>query len=267
MDINRSAYERDGYLIVRLLDDDDLAVAQRGAQAAMTIEQRDGPVSTTRWSNLFRDEPGYEPMQLLCVHASIMRLAATLLGEPIVLEGAVMLAADEGNTYKQGWHRDVLQVPQALIDESRFSPNCFHNCLQINLALADDQSLWIVPASHNRPNTPAENAAFGGSKHRSPEEADMPGGMCVELKAGEAAVYNNNLIHRGHNATGHRRLTFHASYHCTRYPPTWHFYGKTFGELDESQATRLPAALREQWSLNRQVRQRYPDIATSYARR
>ena len=256
MPIDRNTYERDGYLIVPLLDGEDLAAAQRS-----------GAVATTRWANLFRNEPGYEPIQLLCVHPSIMRLGETLIGKPLVLEGAAMLAADAGNTYKQGWHRDVLQVPEHLVDVSRFSPDCFHNCWQINLALADDQSLWIVPASHNRPNNDAENAAFGGSKHRSPEDADMPGGMCVKLKAGEAAVYNNNLIHRGHNATGHRRLTFHASYHCTQHPPTWHFYGKPFGELDETSAMRLPAELREQWRLNRQVRQRYPDVAASYAQR
>lgn len=266
MPTDREQYDRDGYLVLPLLTGKELAALLPAAEAVFEIAKAADPTAPNRGANLFTGDDCCAPLQALALHEVIRAAARELIGEPIVLEGVVLHTADEGNDYKQGWHRDVLQVPEELIDESRFSPDCFHNCMQINLALLPDEALWIVPASHNRPNTAEEGAAFAGAKHKSPPEADMPGAICVKLKPGEAAVYNNNMIHRGHNAPGHRRMTLHASYHCTRHPPTWHFYNKTFGELDASAASQLAAPLFAQWQISQQVRRHYPDVNASYAR-
>lgn len=83
----------------------------------------------------------------------------------------------------------------------------------------------IVPGSHRRANTPEENRLFAGTKHYAPLDVEMPGALKVSLKAGQAVLYNNNLIHRGcsENANVPRR-TLHMGYHSADKPPTWHFY-------------------------------------------
>jgi hypothetical protein len=99
-----------------------------------------------------------------------------LLGPHPVINNASIFATNPGVSYSLGWHRDVIQIPQDEIRDEFFSPEWPHNSVQINLPLYEEQSLWVVPGSHRRPNTPEENAAFGGSKHYAPLDAVMPGG-------------------------------------------------------------------------------------------
>src|SRR6185295_112761 len=95
----------------------------------------------------------------------IQSVEAMLGGGPLALDNCSLLAADPGASYRQGWHRDVLQVPPEYITDEMFSPRWSHNNVQLNLALADDAAFWAVPGSHARANTPGEQHAFGGTKH------------------------------------------------------------------------------------------------------
>jgi len=158
----------------------------------------------------------------------------------------------------------VLQVPEAQIVDEMFSPRWVHNNVQLNLALADDAAFWAVPGSHLRPNTPGELAAFGGSKHLSPEEAVMPGAQCVRLRAGQAALYNNNLIHRGDAQFTSPRRTLHIGYHSLRRPPTWHFYSWDDRTLTPEHRASFPANTRR-WLEGRLARMlAHPDQSASY---
>lgn len=166
------------------------------------------------------------PIQHVFHHREILRVIGQILGEPLIINNASLFAAEPGTCYKLGWHRDVIQIPQGEIDEQAiYSPTRFHNSVQINLPLYDDETLWVVPGSHHRPNTAGEHAAFAGSKHYAPVDADMPGGINVRIKPGQAVLYNNNLIHRGWNPDfAVPRRSLHMGYHCASKPPTWHFY-------------------------------------------
>ena len=65
------------------------------------------------------------------------------------------------------WHRDWgYNVPHMKLDrffEAIMDMTMFN---QLNGALFDDHSLWIVPGSHNRKDSEQERAAFPPSAHR-----------------------------------------------------------------------------------------------------
>lgn len=133
-----------------------------------------------RVSFLLPDQPNHVLQESIHL-PRVLDVVEAILGAPLMLDNAGLMAAEPGMVYKQGWHRDVLQIPQDQIEE---------------------------------------DAAFAGSKHLSPVEARMPGGKCIPVKAGEAAFYHNNLIHRGYCIFERPRRTLHMGYHCAKRPPT-----------------------------------------------
>ena len=106
------------------------------------------------------------------------------------------------------WHRDI--------DPTREAPLCglqmdmLENgpgTVQWNIPLYDDDVLWVVPGSHCRPNTEAENRQL----IENPREP-LPGGIPVELKAGDGVVYINTILHWGSNYSPRLRRTIHLGY-------------------------------------------------------
>ena len=64
--------------------------------------------------------------------------------------------------------------------------------VQWNMALYDDEVLWVVPYSHNRLNTAKENAQLLATDDCAP----LPGSIQVKLAAGDdAVVYILPLLH------------------------------------------------------------------------
>jgi hypothetical protein len=101
------------------------------------------------------------------------------------------------------WHRD--DVPASATPEEelqRLHKPGWH--AQWNLALFDDASLVLIPESHTRARTDEERNA-------DPFEKQLPGQITVQLKAGEVAFYNNNIIHRGVYDCTKERMTLHGS--------------------------------------------------------
>jgi ectoine hydroxylase-related dioxygenase (phytanoyl-CoA dioxygenase family) len=119
---------------------------------------------------------------------AVLEIVEELLGPQPIINNASIFATNPGVSYSLGWHRDIIQIPQNEIRDELFSPEWPHNSVQINLPLYEEQSLWVVPGSHRRPNTPDEDAAFGGSKHYAPTDAVMPGGVPVKIPAGHALL-------------------------------------------------------------------------------
>lgn len=101
------------------------------------------------------------------------------------------------------WHRDDIPATATGDEEvQRLNKPNYH--AQWNLALYDDSSLVLVPGSHKRARTDEERNA-------DPYEPDMPGQIKVDLKAGQVAFYNNNILHRGVYDSGKERMTLHGS--------------------------------------------------------
>jgi hypothetical protein len=101
------------------------------------------------------------------------------------------------------WHRDDVAVTATAEEEiERLQKPGYH--AQWNLALYDDSSLVLVPGSHKRARSSTERNA-------DPYESNLPNQMTVELKAGEVAFYNNNILHRGVYDSSKERMTLHGS--------------------------------------------------------
>ena len=210
-------------------------------------------------------KPGTEPIHHAFHHPVILKTVEELLGPNLIVNNASILAANEGTEYSLGWHRDIIQIPQPEIEDWLFSPERFHNSVQINLPLVDENSLWVVPGSHFRPNTEEENKAFQGSKHYAPLGIEMPGGIPVPLKAGQAVLYNNNLIHRGFTEKMKiPRRTLHMGYHSALYPPTWHFYLLNGDLLTPEYLDRLSPTMRRMMEEYLECRRQYPDMSQTW---
>ncbi len=106
------------------------------------------------------------------------------------------------------WHRDIHPIDQAPLcgleqDLQANGPGY----LQWNIPLYDDDVLWVVPGSHRRPNSAAENEQL--EKDR---KVPLPGSVPVELKAGDGVVYTNTILHWGSNYSSNLRRTVHLGY-------------------------------------------------------
>ena len=106
------------------------------------------------------------------------------------------------------WHRDIHPIDQAPLNGLQL--DLLNNCpayLQWNIPLYDDDVLWVVPGSHRRSNTEAENQQL-----RENSRVPLPDSMPVELKAGDGVVYTNTILHWGSNYSSKLRRTIHLGY-------------------------------------------------------
>ena len=212
-------------------------------------------------------KPGTEPIHHAFHHPKVLEVVENLLGPDLIVNNASILAANAGTSYSLGWHRDIIQIPEEEIEDWLFSPERFHNSVQINLPLVDENSLWVVPGSHNRPNLEEENKAFAGSNHYAPVGVEMPGGIPVKLKAGQAVFYNNNLIHRGYSEKMEiPRRTIHMGYHSSAFPPTWHFYLLNHTLLTPEYLERLSPKMREMMEEYLECRAQFPNIKDTWTK-
>jgi hypothetical protein len=116
--------------------------------------------------------------------------------------------------YCMPWHQDLRHLASSslpfLTPAAKRDPDLFN---QINCALYQDDSLWVVPGSHSRDDTEAEREAFPDGKPTAPsfevetnEEREricleycrrMPGATRVHLDPGDVCVYRGTLWHTG----------------------------------------------------------------------
>ncbi|HEX8677325.1 MAG TPA: phytanoyl-CoA dioxygenase family protein [Segetibacter sp.] len=280
----KETFLRDGYVIVDVLTEQEIAEFREIMDALISpkIKAADTKKKEASFQHLGDEiadfgkearqyyfhlltKPGTEPIHHAFHHPVILKTVEELLGPNLIVNNASILAANEGTEYSLGWHRDIIQIPQPEIEDWLFSPERFHNSVQINLPLVDENSLWVVPGSHFRPNTEEENKAFQGSKHYAPLGIEMPGGIPVPLKAGQAVLYNNNLIHRGFTEKMKiPRRTLHMGYHSALYPPTWHFYLLNGDLLTPEYLDRLSPTMRRMMEEYLECRRQYPDMSQTW---
>ena len=129
------------------------------------------------------------------------------------------------------WHRDWGNVPGVDLDRFFETASDLRMYNQLNAALYDDHSLWLVPGSDRRRDTDEERAAFasyppptpvlGAEMTAAEREAGcieyarrMPGGRPVMLFAGDVAFYRACIWHIGCYVPYARRATLHDSFLC-----------------------------------------------------
>lgn len=106
------------------------------------------------------------------------------------------------------WHRDISPPShgptEALFRDFVANPPCY---MQWNIPLYDDDVLWIMPGSHRRFNTDAENHQLSNSEYEP-----LQGGQRIELAAGDGVVYLTPVLHWGSNYSTQHRRTLHFGY-------------------------------------------------------
>jgi ectoine hydroxylase-related dioxygenase (phytanoyl-CoA dioxygenase family) len=211
----RASFREQGYLIRKILD--DASVARYVAAVDASRRERG---DEQRMSNLQFLQPGkaIRGIQDIICNADMLAVCRDLLGNGIVINGASLFYGDAGVDYRQGWHRDVLQVPDEQVDPHWFS----------------EGYLWIVPGSHRRQLNAQERAIFGDAEKMAPVDApELAGGKQIAVQPGEAVFYNNYAVHRGYGGVlKDRRITIHLGFHSTDHAPTLHF-----GVLDHTEYT------------------------------
>ena len=121
------------------------------------------------------------------------------------------------------WHRDIHPVDQApLTGLQRDLRENAPGVVQWNVPLYDDSVLWVVPGSHRRPNTQAENEQLLADR-----TVPLPNSIPVELKAGDGVCYTNTILHWGSDYSAKLRRTIHFAHRAFGgliYPYVPHFY-------------------------------------------
>jgi len=122
--------------------------------------------------------------------------------EDLVMELFNLLVRPDRD-FELRWHRDDIPATATAEEElDRLRQPAWS--AQWNLALYEDDSLIVVPASHKRARTQVERDADLFAK-------GVPGEIRVQMKPGDVVFYNNNILHRGAYVSSKERMTLHGS--------------------------------------------------------
>jgi ectoine hydroxylase-related dioxygenase (phytanoyl-CoA dioxygenase family) len=159
-----------------------------------------------------------------CLHGNTLGVSRQLMQAPEAAVTAMFFMCSPVRDHgPSNWHRDIHPIDQAPL--CGLQQDLLANApgyLQWNIPLYDDDVLWVVPGSHRRPNTDAENRILGENPRRP-----LPGGVPVSLRAGDGVVYTNTILHWGSNYSAKRRRTIHLGYRSFGgpvFPYVHHFY-------------------------------------------
>ena len=229
MRVDRDRFIDEGYLILRDFVPADQLEALRASCETILERQKvvwardrgpddppGGVYETHRQPRVFLQRPGLiddetaNVVEDFWVADDTLDTASRLLcnPEPNVTQMMMMCNPVRDHPGGTGWHRDVHPVDMAPMDAlaADFVENG-PRYTQWNVPMYDDDVLWVVPGSHRRRNTDAENAELHADR-----AAPVSGGVPVDLKAGDAVIYSNFLIHTGSNYTTKTRRTLHGGH-------------------------------------------------------
>ena len=196
-----------------------------------------------------------------CLHANTIGVSQQLMRAP---DAAITLMALMCNPVRDhgpaSWHRDIDPTGQAPLkgmqmDYVKNGPGY----VQWNIPLYDDSVFWLVPRSYCRPNTPEEYQHL-----LSRPQEPMPGGIPIELSAGDGVVYSHMGLHWGSNYSTKLRRTVHLGYRAfggDSYPIVDHFYWN----LEFTQHLRAEARAQFEYFFQLQQQQSNVIESTFYA--
>ncbi|MBM3214257.1 phytanoyl-CoA dioxygenase family protein [Candidatus Poribacteria bacterium] len=211
----RAGFRERGFVVVRrALSPDRIATYRCAADRAVAMA-RAGLYARVRWTDAGRtDFAGVNDVLYPDARSagfidslsdpSIMGPVADLVDGSVRYRICTLLVNSIRYSYAIGWHRDLPPPPG--VDEIEHLERT-SGIVQLNGALVDDTSLWIVPGSHRREATDSERVAMSSRDHSL-----LPGEMQVVLNAGDVAFYNPCLIHRAANRPGRLRRTLHYAF-------------------------------------------------------
>ncbi len=174
------------------------------------------------------DKETVDAVEDFWIHDETMDVASQALSieEPNIHHMSMMCSPVMNHPGGTGWHRDLSPIGTAPLKD--LQDDLMENgprYIQWNAPLYDDDVLWIVPSSHRRFNTKKENDSL-----REDNTKQIPTGIPVDLKAGDAVIYTHYLLHTGSNYTtklrrtlhgGHGRMTELKSYEFTQFLAPW----------------------------------------------
>lgn len=155
------------------------------------------------------------------MHENTLGVGSQLLSVPqqTGIAGMMLMCSPQEDHGPAHWHRDVHPIDMAPMAslQADFLENG-PKYLQWNIPLYDDDVLWVVPGSHRRLNTEAENRQLLENPR-----VPLPGGIPVELKGGDGVVYSNYILHWGSNYSTKLRRTIHGGHTIFPYYPDLSF--------------------------------------------
>lgn len=241
--VDREQFLRDGYLIIRGLIPPEQLEARRATFERLVDKQRaiwaakrkpDDPPGGV-WEKSAQPRVQFDEVVdretaaavEFCLSDRVLGVARQLIRTPEVAINymAIMCSPvrDHGAQDHRGWHRDIRPIDQAplqgLIDDLvEYGPAY----VQWNIPLYDDKVLWAVPGAHRRLYTAEEDRSL-----RADPRVPVPGGIPVELKAGDGVVYVNTILHWGSAYDAKLRRTVHLGFRGFGgpiYPYVQHLY-------------------------------------------
>ena len=228
---NRAQLMRDGYLVKRdVVPPDQLASLRVTFETLLerqkAVWRRDrapedppgglwdtAPQPRLGNTETFIDADTAEAVELW-VSEPIRGLATELLQDEHAGVSAMQMMCNPTFDYGPApWHRDIHPIdmgPMQTMQDGLVEDGPSY--VQWNVPLYDDSVFWIVPGSHTRTNSEAENRSLLENSR-----VPIPGGVQVELRAGDVLVYVNYLMHWGSRYTREpKRRTLHGGH--TMYP-------------------------------------------------
>ncbi len=231
----REEYQTAGFIVLRDLIPAALLTDLRSeTDRAREIARREHGEQAQRLQPIYRyPELNPQPFRDFLNLPELQKVVENVLSpehKQSNIMGVLLEPAEEA--WATNWHRDWAHHVQNLSPE-RFETvkRNLRMFNQLNGALYEDGSLWAVPYSHNRPDTPEELTAFPQNPPSSPAitpemtsterervclryARSMPGAVQLLLGAGDVAFYRACMWHIGAYIPYRRRATLHDGFYC-----------------------------------------------------
>lgn len=236
----REEYITDGLTILRgLIPLSLLSDLRREADKGREVAHRVHGLQAQRIQPVYSyDEINPTPFREFLNLPELRKTVENILGNdnhPSARLGILLQPADRA--WSTAWHRDWRIEPgldPERYNEVRDNLKMFN---QFNGALYDEHALWVVPGSHNRPDTDIEREQFAASQSMNPQfsptlasvEAEygcltyarsMPGATQIVLCAGDVAFYRSISWHMGNYVPYSKRATLHDGFYSA-YDHAW----------------------------------------------
>jgi hypothetical protein len=150
------------------------------------------------------------------LHENIQGASSQLLGlEDAAVTEMMMMCSPVRHHGPAKWHRDF--SPAYCAPLQGYADDILENgprYIQWNIPLYDDDVLWVVPGSHIRVTTEAENQQLNHNVR-----APLSTGIQTQLNAGDGVAYILPILHWGSNYSTKMRRTIHGGFSdFTHYP-------------------------------------------------
>ena len=230
MQVNRDQFMEDGYLVLREVIPPEALAALRESYELMVNRQReiwkqerspnDPPEGVWETSPQPRLHLGRDPLAAqvdektasaveIWTHENTQQVSSELIGtEDAGVTEMMLMCNPVKDCGPAAWHRDHHPIDtaplQGYIDDIVETGPRY---VQWNLSLYDDDVLWVLPGSHLRVNTPAENQQL-----LADPKVPLPGAVQTHLNAGDGVVYILPVLHWGSNYSRKTRRTIHGGF-------------------------------------------------------